>query len=96
MGGGHEFNPPARNVDFDTGTYTKYCKFQVQWTGRINHLKTPGLQFEIPDKDDADKCMPPMLAKFDAKIKADAPQPPQNYEKGKSCAFDPASIAAYE
>ena len=90
------FNPPARNVDLDTGTYTKYCKFQVQWTGRINHLKTPGLQFEIPDKDDADKCMPPMLAKFDAKIKADAPQPPQNYEKGKSCAFDPARIAAYE
>jgi hypothetical protein len=90
------FNPPAKTVALDTGTYTKYCIFQVQWPGRINHLKPADQQFEIPDKDDADKCMPPMLAKYDAKVEADDPQPYQNYENGKSCEFDPARIAAYE
>jgi hypothetical protein len=69
------FNPPAKHIALDTGTYTKYCRFQVQWPDRIKHLKTAGQQFEIPEKDDADKYMPPMLFKFDAKVKADDPQP---------------------
>ena len=77
-------NEPAKNVDLDTALYSKYCKFQVAHTGRIGFLKAGSdgsQQFEIPDVEDGDKCMPPLLVKFNTKLRSGAPQPADNYKK---------------
>mmetsp|Transcript_51785 Transcript_51785/g.108221 ORF Transcript_51785/g.108221 Transcript_51785/m.108221 type:complete len:161 (-) Transcript_51785:801-1283(-) len=92
-------NEPARNVDIDTGLYGKYCKFQVLHTARIHFLKTGGdgsQQFEIPDVDNGDKCMPHLLVKYNSKLKSGTPQPDDTYIREESCAFDSARITAYE
>eukprot|EP00291_Cryptomonas_curvata_P005384 CAMPEP_0172186148 /NCGR_PEP_ID=MMETSP1050-20130122/20583_1 /TAXON_ID=233186 /ORGANISM="Cryptomonas curvata, Strain CCAP979/52" /LENGTH=215 /DNA_ID=CAMNT_0012860251 /DNA_START=150 /DNA_END=797 /DNA_ORIENTATION=+ len=89
-------NEPARNVDIDTGLYGKYCKFQVLHTARIHFLKTGGdgsQQFEIPDVDNGDKRMPPLLVTYNSKLKIGTPE---HYIREESCAFDSARIAAYE
>jgi hypothetical protein len=92
-------NEPAKNVDLDTALYSKYCKFQVQHTSRIHFLKNGGdgsQQFEIPEVENGDKCMPPLLVKHNSKLRKDAVPPPENYKRGESCAFDSARITAYE
>jgi hypothetical protein len=75
---------PAKNVDLDTALYIKYCKFQVAHAVRIAFLKAgsdDSQQFEIPDVEDGDKCMPPLLVKFNPKLRSGAPQPADHYKK---------------
>jgi len=88
-------NEPAKNVDLDTALYIKYCKFQVAHAVRIAFLKAGSdgsQQFEIPDVEDGDKCMPPLLVKFNTKLRSGTPQPADNYKKNESCAFDSARM----
>ena len=43
-----------------------------------------------------DKCVPPLLQKFSAKVKAGGNQPAGNYSATSSCSFGPDRIAEYE
>jgi hypothetical protein len=52
---------PAKNPELDTGMYNRYCKFEVAYKARLEHLMDSSTQFEKPEVVSADKCMPRLL-----------------------------------
>ena len=84
----------SRNPDLDPAIYGKYVKFQSAFKVRLQYLKEG--HFVTPEKENEDKCMPPLLFHYDTKIRAGAEQPDANYRKNLSCAFDEKRIQEYE
>ena len=85
---------PVINPDLDPTLYGKYVKFQGAYKVRLQYLKEG--HFVTPVKENDDKCMPPLLVRYDTKIRAEAKQPDENYKKDYSCAFDASRIQQYE
>ena len=85
---------PSQNVDVDTGLYGLYTKFQAAYPARLVYLRSGNFQesFELG----RDKCVQPLLQKFNPKSKAGGAQPAGNYSATSSCSFCPDSIAEYE
>ena len=83
-----------KNPDLDTTIYGKYLKFQSAFKVRLQYLKEG--HFVTPEKENDDKCMPPLLSHYDSKIRAEAKQPDENYKKDYSCSFDASRIQLYE
>ena len=85
---------PSQNVDVDTGLYGLYTKFQAAYQARLAYLRSGNFQESV--EPGRDKCVPPLLQKFSAKVKAGGNQPPGNYSATSSCSFGPDRIAEYE
>ena len=85
---------PARNPEINPTLYCKYVKFQSAFKVRLQYLKEG--HFVTPEKENDDKCMPPLLSHYDSKIRAEAKQPDENYKKDYSCSFDASRIQLYE
>ena len=85
---------PSQNIDVDTGLYGQYAKFQVSFPARLVYLRSGNFQESV--EPGRDKCVPPLLQKFSAKVKAGGSQPAGNYSATGSCSFGLDRIAEYE
>ena len=85
---------PSQNVDVDTGLYGLYTKFQAAYPARLVYLRSGNFQESV--EPGRDKCVPPLLQKFSAKVKAGGSQPAGNYSATGSCSFGLDRIAEYE
>ena len=59
---------PSQNIDVDTGLFGQYAKFQVSFPARLVYLRSGNFQESV--EPGRDKCVPPLLQRFSAKIKS--------------------------
>ena len=68
-----------------------YCQYQGDYKERMNVLQIE--KRDVPKDDNGDKIMPPILQSWTGKFANS--QPPNNYQKEMSCAFDKDRISDY-
>ena len=84
--------PLDQLVNFvDRKQLKNYCQYQGDYKERMNVLQIE--KRDVPKDDNGDKIMPPILQSWTGKF--DKSQPPNNYQKEMSCAFDKDRISDY-
>ena len=84
--------PLDQLVNFvDRKQLKNYCQYQGDYKERMNVLQIE--KRDVPKDDNGDKIMPPILQSWTGKFANS--QPPNNYQKEMSCAFDKDRISDY-